>query len=476
VVRATLTPDTIAYTIDIYRKNNNDSLQDITVSNGAINFRPNVYSYVINLPLYIDNITIAGTAADTKATAYNPAAGTLLNRGRNNISIDVYAEDNLYHHTYTIAVNRIIGVLKFAGVDVNIPQDTTLWHQRIAPPAVPVRSGYTFGGWYKEPFCINEWNFSRDTVSVDTLTLYANWIAYREVRFISADGADLGIPPQYVPYGAKVTRPPDPVRSMHLFGGWYKDAACSNAWNFDRDSVTASTTTIYAKWTRYGVVVFTNYVDVADVPQQTLVYGQKAQRPLQDPVREGYFFDGWYKSLAPLFQWNFDIETIHADTTYIYAKWEQGVMVFFKGDSIRIAPKTLHLGEYPKRPQPDPVRSGYRFSGWYNNPEFAVEWNFATMNANKDTTILYGKWTAVPTAVDADMEQTLLVYPTIVDAEFYIENCVAIDGKAAVYNMSGALVGEFDVERDAMRVNIKHLPAGVYVVRCGGKAAKVVKR
>ena len=29
-------------------------------------------------------------------------------------------------------------------------------------PYEPKREGYTFGGWYKEPECINAWNFDED--------------------------------------------------------------------------------------------------------------------------------------------------------------------------------------------------------------------------------------------------------------------------------------------------------------------------
>jgi len=42
------------------------------------------------------------------------------------------------------------------------------------PGADPVRSGFSFGGWYKESSCDNVWNFVTDIVSGD-LTLYAKW-------------------------------------------------------------------------------------------------------------------------------------------------------------------------------------------------------------------------------------------------------------------------------------------------------------
>lgn len=46
-------------------------------------------------------------------------------------------------------------------------------------PTPPERIGYTFGGWYKEVECINEWNFENDIVEFDEnetiIRLYAKW-------------------------------------------------------------------------------------------------------------------------------------------------------------------------------------------------------------------------------------------------------------------------------------------------------------
>ena len=50
-------------------------------------------------------------------------------------------------------------------------------------PENPIREGYTFGGWYKEAECINEWNFETDIVPkkseeniYSSTNLYAKWI------------------------------------------------------------------------------------------------------------------------------------------------------------------------------------------------------------------------------------------------------------------------------------------------------------
>jgi uncharacterized repeat protein (TIGR02543 family) len=45
---------------------------------------------------------------------------------------------------------------------------------RISSPIKPMRTGYTFEGWYKESSLVNEWDFAQDTVLKD-MTLYAKW-------------------------------------------------------------------------------------------------------------------------------------------------------------------------------------------------------------------------------------------------------------------------------------------------------------
>ena len=56
--------------------------------------------------------------------------------------------------------------------------------------------------------------------------------------------------------GNKLTAPEAPTKAGYTFLGWYKDAAFTNGWNFDADTVTGNTT-LYAKWTEatkiYGI-------------------------------------------------------------------------------------------------------------------------------------------------------------------------------------------------------------------------------
>jgi len=65
------------------------------------------------------------------------------------------------------------------------------------------------------------------------------------VTFDSQGGS--AVVSQTVEQDAKVTEPTVPTKTDYAFGGWYKESGCTNAWNFDTDTVTANVT-LYAKW------------------------------------------------------------------------------------------------------------------------------------------------------------------------------------------------------------------------------------
>ena len=73
---------------------------------------------------------------------------------------------------------------------------------------------------------------------------------------------------QTIDYGSKVTKPSDPTASGYTFGGWYKEAGCTNAWNFSTDVVTEPTT-LYAKWTLSDTGFWLDIID-ADNSSHTL--------------------------------------------------------------------------------------------------------------------------------------------------------------------------------------------------------------
>ena len=55
-----------------------------------------------------------------------------------------------------------------------VPQASVTSGDKITKPADPERSGYIFGGWFKESGCVTPWDFDGDAVTGD-VTLYAKW-------------------------------------------------------------------------------------------------------------------------------------------------------------------------------------------------------------------------------------------------------------------------------------------------------------
>ncbi len=118
-------------------------------------------------------------------------------------------------------------------------------NQTIVQPANPTRTGYTFGGWYKDATLNTPWNFTTDVVTAP-MTLYAKWtpITYA-VTFESNGGT--AVSPVQVNYNSTFAAPTEPTKTDVIFGGWYKEATLTTPWNFTTDVVMGNTT-LYAKW------------------------------------------------------------------------------------------------------------------------------------------------------------------------------------------------------------------------------------
>lgn len=85
----------------------------------------------------------------------------------------------------------------------------------ITAPAAPTKTGYAFGGWYKEAACTNLWNFSTDTVTED-ITLYAQWTLGAPTVQLTANKTD-------VIYGETITLTATVSQSGgDLTYAWYK--------------------------------------------------------------------------------------------------------------------------------------------------------------------------------------------------------------------------------------------------------------
>ncbi len=218
---------------------------------------------------------------------------------------------------------------------------------------------------------------------------------------------------QTVDDGDRAEKPQTPTREGYRFGGWFTDAACTEAYRFKtpvRDNLS-----LYGSWIKTWNVAFDKN-DGSTAAKKTVDDGQTVTAP-SAPTREGYRFDGWYSDAACTKAYAFTSK-VKADIT-LYAKWVKTWTVTFDNNGT-ITAETIDNGLTVSEPE-KPVREGYRFDGWYtDDSETAYDFT-ATVTA--DVT-LHAKWTRIWTVTfvndfaTADETQTVEDGQTVTKPEY----------------------------------------------------------
>lgn len=208
-----------------------------------------------------------------------------------------------------------------------------------------------------------------------------------QVNFDPQSGSQ--ITPITAEYDTMITRPADPVRYGYSFSGWFKEARCINAFDFNSDKI-RGTTTLFAKWTINDYqVVFDSQGGSACASVMTK-YESTINPPTQ-PARSNYTFGGWFRDTSFTNPWNFTTDKVQGDTT-LYAKWIPVVYkVTFntKGGNEIPAIGVNYDSTLPAITPP--VLTGYSFSGWFKDSGCTQAWNLAGDRVTGPVT-LYAKW------------------------------------------------------------------------------------
>lgn len=159
------------------------------------------------------------------------------------------------------------------------------------------------------------------------------------------------------------------------------------------------------------------------VEPQSVIYGETVVRP-EDPVRDGYTLDGWYRDIDLQNPWDFETDTVQGNMT-LYAKWTKGavasehgsgsgwwllallavllvigllLLVFFGRKTVtfvtdcdvQIPDQKVWKGAAVERPV-EPKRPGRLFAGWYCDEARIRRWDFEE-DIVQDHMTLYAKW------------------------------------------------------------------------------------
>ncbi len=205
---------------------------------------------------------------------------------------------------------------------------------------------------------------------------------------------------QTVTYDDVAEEPAAPVRENYEFLGWYTDATCTTAADFEY-SLTADTT-FYAGWKASGVVVtFDANYNGGESITEVVAVGASVGEP-SAPSREGYLFSGWYMDAETTTEYDF-AAAVEATTT-VYAGWQQKAegkeyftvtfMWNYEGAPNDGVYSCIQVEKNAKISRQTPSRGNDYYldsSNWYTDPECTKKFKFATTRITEDTT-LYARW------------------------------------------------------------------------------------
>ena len=190
----------------------------------------------------------------------------------------------------------------------------------------------------------------------------------------------------------KLIRPTDPEKEGYVFDAWYKESTFDNKWDFENDIVAADTK-LYAKFlpeaevTKYNVTFKSDENTVINTV--TVKEGNSVGEP-ENPVKDGYQFDGWYTDVNCTDKYDFNT-VVSADLT-LYAKWLAKYTVSFDTDGgSTVESQTVVTGNKATKPTSTPTKKGYNFVGWYTDNTCTTEFDFENTSITDNTTI-YAKF------------------------------------------------------------------------------------
>ena len=158
---------------------------------------------------------------------------------------------------------------------------------------------------------------------------------------------DSGVSSVTVVNGKTVDKPEDPIKENKVFLGWYADQAFTTPFDFETTVIKANVT-IYAKWAvkvagvpDYNVSFDLGY-DGAELPAKTTISGKLYG--LEDPVREGYTFGGWFISMyedGEKLSYAYDADTVFKADTTLYAVWHDDSAQTLKSPAVSVTDKAI---------------------------------------------------------------------------------------------------------------------------------------
>lgn len=255
----------------------------------------------------------------------------------------------------------------------------------------PSGKKYVFSGWDPTPAKVT--GIAAYTAAFDEVDDTQKTVIFD----MNGHGDSSTAPPVQILSGdMHITEPTAPSDSDFIFGGWFKDRACSEGsqWNFATEIVSSDVTTLYAKWTiKTYNVTWKNY-DGTVLLKQTAVpmcsyaaYTGDIPKKASTAEKE-YAFSKWNPTPG--------LVNENAEFTAEYSETPRSYIVSFDNGGKGKTPKAQSIKVGDKITDPGDLSvTGYVFGGWYSNASCTAsdKWNFDTDTMPSKAITLYAKWT-----------------------------------------------------------------------------------
>ena len=256
----------------------------------------------------------------------------------------------------------------------------------------PVYSGYKFMGWYTDTSYNTEITKDTKVDIVKDTVLYAKWGANTyTITFDTNDGNSTDTTKD-VTYNETYGELPTPQREGYSFAGWYNSS--DELINSTTIVNVADSQTLYAKWNanKYKVEFDANGGTLS-VTEKEVTY-DNTYGELPTPQRDGYTFEGWYTK-----EEGGDLVTSDSiykiiDNEKLIARWTVNkYIVEFDANGGEVDPTSKEVTfDTTYGDLPTPTYTGYKFVGWFTQPEGGEQYTKDSNVSITENQILYANW------------------------------------------------------------------------------------
>ena len=243
----------------------------------------------------------------------------------------------------------------------------------LKPSIDPTKEDYNFSGWVIKG-TNNKYDFT-SKVTKD-IELESSFTAKPTYTVTFKIGNEV-ILTENVIEGHKVTSKEAPYKKGYLFDKWYSDEGLTIENNFDEKIM--NNKIIYGKYNE-------NKHTVTYINEGTTYYTEEvldrftAKGPSENPSKEGYTFKYFSKDKKVAFDYSAEI----TEDTTLYAVYEiNKYTVTYINEESEYHKEELTYGSKHEKIE-DPFKTGYTFTGWYNENEEKVEY---PITVTKDITL-----------------------------------------------------------------------------------------